>query len=161
MVRVFTQTYGVVGAILEKNGKFLLVKESTQKGPDAGKWNNPAGWLHVGENPIEEVKREVKEETGFDFIPTYILGVYSIFRKDLVKDFEQIRHPIRVIFIGNISSQGKFLEDEIAAIKWFSQKEIEQMDNKTLRNVDIKAMVRDYSAGKKYPLELLIHTVSE
>jgi len=162
MVRVFTQTYGVVGAIIEKDGRVLLVKESAAKGPDAGKWNNPAGWLHVGENPIEEVKREVKEETGFDFTPTNILGIYSIFRKDLIKDFEQIRHPVRLIFLGNISGEpAKFDKEEIVEVKWFLPEEIEKMDSKTLRNEDIKTMVKDYFAGKKYPLDLLVHTVSK
>ena len=162
MVRVFTQTYGVVGAIIEKDGKILLVKESVEKGPDAGKWNNPSGWVHVGENPIEEVKREVKEETGFDFTPTHILGIYSIFRKDLIKDFEQIRHPIRVIFIGKINKhQGQFKKEEIAETKWFSPEEIKKMDSNNLRHIDIKTMVKDYFAGKKYPIELLTHTISE
>ncbi|PIQ68875.1 MAG: hypothetical protein COV91_01870 [Candidatus Taylorbacteria bacterium CG11_big_fil_rev_8_21_14_0_20_46_11] len=64
--RVFTQVFGVVGAILEKEGKFLLVRENNPPHPDHGKWNQPAGWVDVGENPITAVSREVREETGFD-----------------------------------------------------------------------------------------------
>ena len=65
--RVFTQVFGVVGAIIEKEGKILLVKEAGTH--DKGKWNQPAGWIDVGEDPIEMVKRELKEETGLDFNP--------------------------------------------------------------------------------------------
>lgn len=53
--RVFTQTFGVVGAIIEKNGKILLVKE-TKKGCK-GKWSYPAGWIDIGENVIDAAKR--------------------------------------------------------------------------------------------------------
>ena len=53
--RVFTQTFGVVGALVEKDGKILLVKEAKATA-DNGKWNIPAGWLDVGENPIGGVK---------------------------------------------------------------------------------------------------------
>lgn len=162
MVRVYTQTYGVIGALIEKDGKILLVKESAQKGPDAGKWNIPAGWLHVGEDIIEEVKREVKEETGFEFTPVNILGVYSVFRKDLIKEFEQTQHPIRIIFTGEISDkQGEFWKDEIVETKWFTPEEIEKMDSRTLRLIDIKKMVKDYFSDERYPLKLLNFTIQE
>lgn len=96
--RVFTQTFGVVGAIIEKDGKILLVKEAKATS-DKGKWNTPAGWIDVGESPLEAVKREAEEECGYAFTPTNILGIYSNVRKDLVKFGESIRHPIKIILI--------------------------------------------------------------
>ncbi len=71
--RVFTQTFGCASAIIEKNGKFLLVKEAN-KGLDTGKWNHPGGWIEVGESPIETVIKEVGEETGHGFTPTGVLA---------------------------------------------------------------------------------------
>ena len=157
--RVFTQTFGVVGAIIERDGKILLVKENKGEA-DKGKWNHPAGWIEVGENPIDGAKREVMEETGHEFTPAYILGVYSLVRNDLIKEIGGVRHPIKVIFSGMISEEKiRELEDDISEIKWFSPEEIEGMDTKTLRDLDIKTMVKDYFAGKKYSLELLTHTV--
>lgn len=157
MKRVFSQTFGVVGGILEKNGKILLVREA-KEGPDKGKWNQPAGWIDIGEDPIEAVKREVEEETGLKFRPTHILGVYSLVRKDLTP----IHHPIKIIFVGDISDEktGE-LHDDVSEVKWFTLEEIEKMDLKTLRDVDIKKMVKDYFAGKRYPLELITYTISE
>jgi len=160
MPRIFTQTFGVVGAIIEKEGKILLVKETKEIAKD--KWNQPAGWIEVGENPLETIKREVKEETGFQFTPTHILGIYSLFQKGLKEKFNITPHPIKIIFIGDISKEkmGE-LHDDISETKWFSPEEIEKMDKDTLRDLDIKKMVKDYFAGKRYPLELLTHTVSE
>ena len=160
MTRVFSQTFGVVGAIIEKDGKILLVKEA--KEIDKDKWSQPAGWIDVGENPIEAVKREAKEETGFQFTPTHILGVYSLFRKDVKEKFNITPHAIKIIFIGNISEEKKGeLYDDVSETKWFLPEEIDKMDKNTLRDLDIKKMVKDYFTGKKYPLELLSHTVSE
>lgn len=157
MTRIFTQTFGVAGAIIERSGKILLVKEA-KKEADIGKWNHPAGWIEVGENPIEGVKREVKEEAGLDFTPTHILGIYSLARKDL----KPVHHPIKIIFIGDISNkETRELSEDVSEKRWFTPEEIEKMDKNTLRDLDIKKMVKDYFAGKRYPLKLLTHTVGE
>ncbi|MDP3245247.1 MAG: NUDIX domain-containing protein [bacterium] len=161
MTRVFTQTFGVVGGILERDGKILLVREAQEKGPDAGKWNHPAGWIEVGENPIEAVKREVLEESGFTFAPKYILGIYSLVRKDIEKETGFVHHPIKIIFVGDISEfPSGVLEDDVTEARWFPPNEIYDMDNKTLRDLDIKQMVKDYFVGKKLPLEVLTHSVA-
>jgi ADP-ribose pyrophosphatase YjhB (NUDIX family) len=154
--RVFTQTFGVVGAIIEKDGKILLVQET--KPAVKGMWNHPAGWLEVEENPIDAVKREIKEEAGFDFEPKNILGIYSFAKPEA----GVIHHAVKIIFIGKIlGEQGEYWKDEISQTKWFTPEEIENMDEKTLRDVDIKTMVKDYFAGKKYPLDLLTHTIQK
>lgn len=105
--RVFTQTFAVAGAIIEEDGKILLVKEGQIKRADAGKWNHPAGWVEVGENPLETVKKEIQEETGYRFTTTYIMGIYSLVREDLLKVGEEIHHPVKIIFIGDISKNKK------------------------------------------------------
>lgn len=161
MTRIFTQTFGVVGGLLEKNGKILLVREARRKGPDHGKWNHPAGWIDVGENPIEAVKREVLEESGFSFTPKYLLGIYSLVRKDIEKELGATPHAIKMIFIGDISeTQNETLEDDVTETKWFSPEEIDAMDKATLRDLDIKQIVKDYFAGKKFPLDSIVHTVA-
>jgi len=35
------------------------------------------------------------------------------------------------------------------------------MDLNTLRYADIKTMVKDYLAGKKYPLDIITHTIQK
>ena len=71
-----------------------------------------------------------------------------------------IHHAIKIIFVGEIlGEQGEFMKDEIAETKWFTPEEIENMGPETLRDVDIKQMVKDYFAGKRYPLDMITHTV--
>jgi ADP-ribose pyrophosphatase YjhB (NUDIX family) len=160
--RIFTQTFGVAGAIIEKDGKILLVKESQRKGIDAGKWNQPAGWIEVGESPIDAVKKEVEEESGYKFTPTYLIGIYSLDREDFLKHGGEVHHPIKLIFTGTISKErNQNLADDVSEAKWFTPEEIYNMGQETLRDIDIKQEVKDYFSGKKYPLELITHTIQK
>ncbi len=159
--RVYTQTFGVVGAIIERDGKFLLVQENQPGHPDNGKWNQPAGWIDVGEDPLVAVSREVQEETGYEFTPTYLLSVSSLVKKQHPRP-DDTSHCIKLLFVGTISKEPvRKLEEDISEIRWFAPDEIEAMDKKTLRDLDIKRLVKNYLAGVRYPLEILHHTVAE
>ena len=54
----------IVGGIIEKDGKYLLVQEAKEK--CYKKWNFPAGHLDFNESLKEGAIREIKEETGCD-----------------------------------------------------------------------------------------------
>lgn len=153
--RIFTQTFGVVGAIIEKDGKILLAKEKKETAKD--KWSHPAGWIDVEENAIDAVKREVKEETGFDFEPKNVLGIYVLVKQEM----NDLHHAIKIIFTGEISeNQQEFMQDEISEVKWFTPEEIYNMGAE-LRDVDIKQMVKDHFSGKRYPLDIITHTIQK
>ncbi len=155
--RVFTQVFGVVAGLLEKDGKFLLVREA--EGTDKGKWNQPAGWIDVGEDPLDAVKREVKEETGHDFTPIHLLGIYSLVRKDLQSKLHATPHPIKLVYIGDISASTTALHDDVSEARWFTAEEILTMSSEELRDLDIKQLIKDYQSGRRFPLEIMRHTV--
>ena len=54
-----------VAAIVERDGRFLLVEEQT---PDGLRLNTPAGHLDPGESPAEGCARETLEETAHHFM---------------------------------------------------------------------------------------------
>ena len=62
-----------VAAVIEKDNRFLLVEEEID-----GKlvFNQPAGHLEKDETLIEAIKREVLEETTFEFVPKSLIGIY-------------------------------------------------------------------------------------
>ena len=62
-----------VAAIIEQDGRFMLVEEETA---DGLKLNNPAGHLDPGESPVDACAREALEETAHDFTPTALVGIY-------------------------------------------------------------------------------------
>ena len=62
-----------VAAVIEQDGRFLLVEEHTA---DGLRLNNPAGHLDPGESPAQGCAREAMEETAWHFTPTALVGIY-------------------------------------------------------------------------------------
>ena len=63
-----------VAAVVQRDGKFLLVEEETAAGRA---FNQPAGHLEDGEALVDAVAREALEETAYRFKPTHLIGIYS------------------------------------------------------------------------------------
>jgi len=137
----------VVGAIVEKDGKILLVQE---KQPRAyGLWNTPAGWLESGENPIDGAIREVKEETGLEIKINGLLGIYigrSIHDPNLTVN--------KIVFRASlIGGELKIPKDELLDIKWFEPSEALAMKDTQLRK--IRKEIEDFIDNKNYPIDII------
>ncbi len=63
-----------VAALIERDGRFLLVEEETD---DGMRFNQPAGHLDEGESLVAACAREALEETAYAFTPTELVGVYQ------------------------------------------------------------------------------------
>ena len=78
----------VVAAVIEKDGKYLLIKEKLSDGIE--KWIVPGGKVEFGEKLEDAVKREIKEETNLDIEILEFLDFYeAVFRA--VARYEQDR----------------------------------------------------------------------
>ena len=62
-----------VAAIVERDGRFLVIEEHTS---DGLRINQPAGHLEAGETLADAVIRETLEETAHPFAPEALVGVY-------------------------------------------------------------------------------------
>lgn len=159
--RYYSQVFGVVAAIIEKEGKYLLVKESGLKRVSSGKWNHPAGWIDVGENPLSAVAREVLEETGYSFTPTRVIGLYSLYCSHMDDDATEriggVPHAIKILYTGTIDdSSQSALAGDTSEIGWFTKAEILALPN--LRDPDIPRIIEDFERGQQFPLEIVAHT---
>jgi len=136
-----------VAAIIEQDQRFLFVEEETSNGLQ---FNQPAGHLEDGEDLIAAVKREVQEETAWQFEPEYIVSI-QLWRKN--PDFPSF---VRVCFSGRCHSHNPIqqLDEGIAATHWLTRDEIET-ERHRLRSPLVLISLDEYLGGQRYPLSLL------
>lgn len=68
-----TPKVGCSAAIFNEEGHMLLVKRS-----DNGKWGLPAGFCEVNQTPRDNLKREIREETGLEADVGELLDVFAV-----------------------------------------------------------------------------------
>ncbi|MDQ3272928.1 MAG: NUDIX hydrolase, partial [Pseudomonadota bacterium] len=144
-----------VAAIIEREGKFLLVEEHTQ---DGLRLNNPAGHLDQGESTFQACVRETLEETAFHFTPDALVGIYmSRFEKAVPGKNQALDITyLRFAFCGKLGEEvaGQALDEGIVRTLWLSPDEIRACVP-LHRSPLLLTCMEDYLAGKRYPLALV------
>jgi 8-oxo-dGTP pyrophosphatase MutT (NUDIX family) len=138
-----------VAAVAEKDGRFLVVEEEVH---GRRVLNNPAGHLEPGESFIGAVRRETLEETGWEFEPDAVTGIY------LWKNPEVDATFLRVAFHGHCGGYDpkRSLDKGIVAPHWLSRAELAD-GSRQLRSPMVLRCIDDYLAGRRYPLDILTH----
>lgn len=142
-----------VAAVIEREGRFLLIEEHTAGGL---KLNNPAGHLDPGESPAEGCARETLEETAWHFTPTALVGIYMS-RFTRAADGEDITY-LRFAFCGTLGDHepDRPLDEGIVGTVWMTVDEIRANAHR-LRSPMVLQCAEDYLRGQRAPLAML-HT---
>jgi phosphatase NudJ len=142
-----------VAAIIEQDGRFLLVEEQTFEGL---KLNNPAGHLDPGESPEQGCAREVLEETACRFKPQALVGIY-LARTQRAATQEDITY-LRFAYCGSVGAPepGRALDQGILRTLWMTPGEI-RASSARHRSPLLLLCMEDYLAGRRHPLGL-VHT---
>ncbi len=137
-----------VAAVIEHRQRFLCVEETIE---GQRKLNQPAGHLEPGETLVDAVKREMLEETRFEFTPERVVGIY-LWRKDA--DSPTF---LRVTFTGQLGREHDHLEydKDIDGIAWLTREEL-QLRQHEWRSPLVGRTVDDHIKGQRYPLDLLV-----
>lgn len=138
-----------VAAIVEQEGRYLLVEEDT---PEGLMLNNPAGHLEQGESPLDAVVREALEETARHFVPEAFLGVYlaRFVRPSRQEDVTYVR----LAYNGTVGEAiaGRALDTGIHRTLWLTLPEIEACVDRH-RSPLVLQCLRDHAAGRRLPLD--------
>lgn len=137
-----------VAAVIERDGKFLLIEEETALGL---KLNNPAGHLEPGETPAQGCAREVLEEAAYDFTPTAVLGVY--FARSRKNSTGEDQTYLRLAFCGELGAHhaGRPLDEGIVRTVWMTADEVRGSSARHRSPLVLKC-IEDYIAGVRLPL---------
>ena len=101
----FTVTAGAV--IFNDKREVLLLKHRFRAGTG---WGLPGGFMEKGEQPIDALRRELREEIGLEVDDVKVFAARS-FRKP---------KQVEVLFRGRANAQVKSLTVEVERAEWFS-----------------------------------------
>jgi len=137
----------VVAAIVEHDGRFLLVEEEAD-----GRvvLNQPAGHLDEGESLIHAVIRETLEETAWHIEPVALLGIYRWINPSGNTTY------LRFAFVARALREetGRALDHGCLRALWLTPDEI-RSERTRHRSPQVERCLHDYLAGHRYSLELL------
>ena len=142
-----------VAAIVERDGRFLMVEEKTR---DGVRLNQPAGHLDPGETLPQAVIREALEETAHHVEPAACVGIYM----------SRYQHPetrtdvtyLRFVFACRLVAADPMrpLDAGILRALWLTPDELHGMAARH-RSPLVWRAVLDYLGGSRHPLDLVRH----
>lgn len=140
-----------VAAVIERDGRYLLVEEQTAEGL---RLNNPAGHLEPGESLVDAVTRETLEETARPFVPEALVGVYLARLSHDAAGAETTY--LRFAFCGAVgdAQPGRPLDAPVLRTLWMSVAEL-RASRARHRSPLVLQCVEDHLAGRRHPLDLL------
>lgn len=137
----------IVGTIILKDGKILMVKEAKEK--CYGKWAFPAGHIEPNEAIYDGAKRETYEETG---CTVELKKAFSVFLKNTNDSKIVMMHFLSDL----VNEENSYDKDEILETKWISIDEIKNMDEKEFRSsAVVKQIINDIEKQNLYDLDIV------
>lgn len=140
-----------VSAIIERDGRFLMVEENTA---DGLRLNTPAGHLDPAETPIEACVREVMEETAYSFTPQSLVGIYMnrFVRTRTGADITYMRFAFTGL-LGQHHAE-RLLDDGIVRSVWLTLDELKASAH-LHRSPIVLQSIGDYLAGQRFDVSLI------
>ncbi len=114
---------GVKVLLKNTEGKYLLLLRSPKENVAQGKWDIPGGRIDAGSKLLDNLQREVTEETGMTLssVPR-LVGAQDIFIP------QQDRHVVRLTYIGSAEGEPQ-LSEEHTEYRWMTFAEMTALGN--------------------------------
>jgi 8-oxo-dGTP pyrophosphatase MutT (NUDIX family) len=149
-----------VAAVIERDGRYLFVEEEV-----GGRvvLNQPAGHWEPGETLVAACARETLEETGYEVVPTALVGVYRWHlpdgrqRGDATGAASGVTF-LRFTFAGELVGWDpeRPLDHEIRRVLWLDP-DAPAAEASRHRSPLVARCIADHRAGRRFPLEALVH----
>ena len=115
---------GVKIFLKNAEGKYLLIKRSPEKYKGAkGNWDIVGGRIDPGSKLIDNLRREVKEETQLEITSDPVL----IAAQDIIPNPE--RHIVRLSYVGETKGEPVLDTTENVEYKWLTIEEMKKQDD--------------------------------
>lgn len=113
---------GVKALLQDSSGKFLLLRRSREAYGDVdGEWDMPGGRIHPGSPLLENLAREISEETGLSLEgEPRLCAAQDILRSPG-------RHVVRLTYRGRIQDGSPVLDGENTEARFFASRELKEL----------------------------------
>ena len=115
---------GVKILIENQEGKFLLLRRSLDKYPEVdGRWDIVGGRIDPGETLIENLRREVSEETGLELTgEPKLIAAQDILRNENL-------HVVRLTYLGRATGDIKLDTEENDKYQWHTREDLKKLED--------------------------------
>lgn len=130
---------GVKVLLKNAEGKYLLLKRSSEKYPEVGPtWDIVGGRIDPGSTLLDNLRREVEEETSLDLKDAPKL----VAAQDILRIAG--RHVVRLTYTASINGTPELDEDH-TEYGWFTIEEMKNIDN---LDIYLKEVISDETLEK-------------
>lgn len=128
--------------VVNDEGNILLHRRS-----DNDLWALPGGAMEIGESIAETARREVKEETGLDVKPEYIVGIYTDHHHVLAFSNGEVRQEFSLCFACSLVGGTMSVSDESFEVAFISPQDIEHLN----MHPSIRLRIKHYLEHRQQP----------
>lgn len=136
-----------VACVVERDGRYLLVREQTDQGL---RLNQPAGHLEPGETLLEAAVRECREETGWTVELTGFVGLATYRAPTNGVTYVRVSFAARALQ----ALPGAQLDEGIVDTVWLSRAELAAVQDQW-RSPLVGEVIDQYERRGAAPLELV------
>lgn len=113
---------GVKILLKNKEGRYLLLERSPEKYPEVkDRWDIVGGRIDPGKTLLENLKREIKEETGLELVEEPKL----VAAQDIMRVAG--KHAVRLTYVGVIDGEPSLGVEHIA-FAWYTKEELRRLN---------------------------------
>lgn len=124
--------------VCDDSGRVLLHRRV-----DNGLWALPGGTMEIGESVADNIIREVREETGLDVEPQYVVAVYSDPRHVFAYSDGEVRQEYSVCVACTIGGGKLKISNESTELAFFTPDEIADLP----MHPRIRVRIHDFTNG--------------
>jgi 8-oxo-dGTP diphosphatase len=127
-----------VKGTIRKSDKILIVRRKDTDEYNPGIWETPGGGMETENTPEDELKREIREETGLE------IKVREPFRIFTFKNTKG-EYKVGISYLCDYVSGEVNLSEEHVEYRWIKAEEFENYNSIPI----LKKEIKDYAKGKK------------